>query len=604
MVASLLEVPAMYRKRLFLALMLAGCTAPPAPPPIPLQLQAASAEDELPARLVVAVEEAERHVQALPASWDTAEILLTHPTALTQPVALTLAKGTGLVPSGAKYVTATPFGTLRPKSGYTLTVDLWNGGVGGVLVGEKQQAVNLVGGVNNVVVNMGVLPPLALTSANPTHGVPGDAVTLTGKGFSVLQAKETLSLGGQGTTITAATNTTLDTALPPLAPGSYTWTVSLGSATASLAGFLIDGVLGAAMPWVATNNKAIQPALAYGGGQYMLAWSRSSGGGNADIYVQRIQPSGLEVGTATKVDAAIGKHGNATIVYSPSVDKFLVAWLDLTGQPTLRTQLINPDASLFGAQLSITTSATPSEYPALCFDSVHDQFGVIWSDNRSGTAQIYGMGLSTANAPTTGAGTINASTNAQRAPALAFSPRGTDYAVAWEETVGGVQKVRAQIEYGTGFLVQPAFFVDATAGATQTRPAWGYDPVSGDFLLAWADSSGNPGIRAQRVKFSGTAAGAVIPLEATAGANAVPRLAYEPWQGKFVVNWQDNRAGGTTWDVYGQYMGIDGVPWGSNFPVATNVGAGSTSDVAADPVTPHGLVAFEINNKILGQLLR
>ncbi|MDB5100208.1 MAG: hypothetical protein JWM80_4629, partial [Cyanobacteria bacterium RYN_339] len=256
MVAPLLEAQTMLRARCLLALALAGCDAAPATPPTPLTLQAATAADELPARLVVAVEDAGRQLQALPATWDTAEILLTHPTALKQPITLTLAKGTGLVASGPKYVTAMPFGTLRPKGGYTLTVDLWNGGVGGVLVGEKQQNVNLVGGVNNVVVSMTVLPALALTSSNPTHGLPGDAVTLTGKGFSVLANKESLTLGGQATPITAATNTTLDTTLPALPPGTYPWGVTLGSATASLAGFLIDGILGAALGWAPTNNKA------------------------------------------------------------------------------------------------------------------------------------------------------------------------------------------------------------------------------------------------------------------------------------------------------------------------------------------------------------
>ncbi|MDB5102092.1 MAG: hypothetical protein JWM80_6513, partial [Cyanobacteria bacterium RYN_339] len=353
-----------------------------------------------------------------------------------------------------------------------------------------------------------------------------------------------------------------------------------------------------------TNNKAAQPALAYGGGQYMLTWSRTAGGGNADIFVQRVQPSGAVVGAATKVDTAVGKHGNPAIAYSSATDQFLVAWQDKTNSPVVRTQLINADATLAGASLAVSTTASGGDWPALCYDATHDQFGILWTDTRTGTPQIFGMGIGPTNTPSTSAGTIQASANAQGSPALAFSPTGTDYAVAWEETVAGIQKVRAQIEYGTGFLVQPAFYVDTTTGATQTKPAWGYDPVSGDFLLAWADSSGTPGIRAQRVKFSGVTAGPVIPVETAAGANASPRLAYEPWQGKFVVAWQDNRAGGGTWDVYGQFMGIDGVPWGGNFPIAPNVGAGGVADLAVDPVTPHGLAAIEASGAVIGQLIR
>jgi hypothetical protein len=595
----------MYRHQFIAALALAGCMAPPDPAPTPLTLQAATAEDELPARLVVSVEEAARQLQALPASWDTAEIMLDHPTALLQPLKVTLAKGTGLLPSGgSKYVTATPFGTLRPKSGYTLTVDLWNGGVGGVLVGEKQQAVNLVGGVNNVVVNMTVLPALALTSASITHGLPGDAVTLSGQGFSVIKSKESLSLGGQAAAIGTATNTTLTTTLPALAPGTYPWTVTLGTASASLAGFIIDGTTGLRQAWAPTSTNAVQPALVYGSGQYMLAWSKTNGAGNADIFVQRIQPSGALVGTPLQIDGNIGKHGNPAIAYSPAIDKYLVAWLDQTGQPTVRTQLVNPDATLSGAGLAVSNSATPAETPCVIFDATHNQFGIVWSETRVSTSQIYGMGISLTNTATTGAGAILASSNAQRAPVLAFSPSGTDYAVAWEETVGGVQKVRVLVEYGTGMPVQPAFYVDSASATAKTAPAWGYDPVSGDFLLAWADGGGNPGIRAQRVTKGGLASGPVLALEATPGANINPRLAYEPWQGKFVVAWEDNRAGGSTWDVYGQYVGIDGSLWGSNFPIATNVGAGGGADVAADPVTPSGLAIIESGGAVTGQLLR
>jgi hypothetical protein len=164
--------------------------------------------------------------------------------------------------------------------------------------------------------------------------------------------------------------------------------------------------------------------------------------------------------------------------------------------------------------------------------------------------------------------------------------------------------VRAQVEYGTGFLVQPAFYVDPTSTGAQTTPVVALDPVSGDFLLAWADGGGNPGIRAQRVKFSGVPGGAVVPIEATAGANARPAIAYEPWQARFVVAWEDNRAGGPNWDVWGQFVGIDGSAWGSNFPIASKVGANAGVALAADPVTPHGLAAVEDSQTIVGQFLR
>lgn len=596
---------------IWLVCALAGCLGPAgpatAPSALPLALVPASADDGLPASIAVEIDQAPRTLLTLPTTWDTATVRLDNPATLLQPLARTLVKGTDLVAQGAnKYKTAAAFGTLRPHANYTLLVDLWSGGSNGTLQAEASKTVTLAGGVNNVSVTLATTGALSISSASPSSAVVGTGVTLTGQGFSQLASQDLLSLGGVSATVSAATNTTLTTSVPSLAPGLYSWNVNVGSSSASLAGFGITANQGGTLPWSFGTSHQSDPALCFGGGQYLLAWTDDQPSPNTNVLVQRVDTTGARVGSPVVANSTSGANQQPWIAYNPNLDQFLVVWVN--GKPgKLVAQLFNADGTPAGANQALNNSATADSMPRAWFDPSNNQFGVVWADSSPGQPTIFGILLANTGAPATGSGALVTPGNPQNRPAIAFSSSAVVYCVAWEETIGTQTAIRAVVERPNATVVGSIFGVDTAAGLPQTAPALAVDPATGDFLLAWADTSGTPGLKAQRISATtGAPVGSVIAVGDGSGTKAGTRIAYEPWQSKFVVVWEDDRRGGN-WDVLAQYVGLDGTQYGGNWPVRQINGAQGACAVAADPGTPRSLVAIQdptLGPTIVGQPIR
>ncbi|MDQ1519846.1 MAG: hypothetical protein QOI55_919, partial [Actinomycetota bacterium] len=185
------------------------------------------------------------------------------------------------------------------------------------------------------------------------------------------------------------------------------------------------------------TNQETQPALAFDGTNYFVAWSDTRNGlMNSDIFGTRVSPAGTVLdGTATGIP--------------------------------------------------ISTAANNQTQPAIAFDGTN--YLVTWSDNRSGDANIYGTRVSPAGTVVDGAATgfaISTAASAQNDSDLAFN--GTNYLVAWLDLRSGDWDIfGARVSPAGSVLDGVASGIPiSTVPQQQDSPAVAFN---GAFLVTWRD---------------------------------------------------------------------------------------------------------------------
>lgn len=573
---------------------LAGCQ-----PPAVLQLPAI---ERLPDRelsltrdvagtlsLSVAISAAERSVQALPASWDTATLHLTHPTALSSPRVQSLTKGVQLTPNGSGGYTATgAFGLLRPAPGYTLTVSLWSAGM---LVGEKALTLDLAAGPNAVTVPIEVYPALGLVGFSPAYGFVGDTVTLSGQGFSVLPGQDLLSLGGVSATVSAAASGSLTTTVPDVPASIASWQLQVGSSLAGRTGFSLLGLMGSALSWVSLASSQLTPAIALGSGEYLVAWQDDRlGASDHGLYARRVGVTGSLVGSEITIADGAGHQRYPEVAYNSTLGQYAVVYEDAVNSGDVRGQIVNADGTLSGTTFGLATGAFPQSKPRLTFNPASGQYAVVWAENRTGTSDVYGLRFAANGLPVGSAALAGGGSGNQENPVIATDPASGRMLLVWEDDSSGVRRLKGLISSSAAALVVGPFDLTPSETVPQAEPRIAVDTGTGEFLVAWVSQASPQQVVARRVSTAG-ALGATFTVGDGPGTKGAPRLAYQPYRQKFLVTWTDGRNGAP--DVYGQYVGSDGTRWGANFAIASGAGDQGPAAVGVDPAGRTAMVAYQ-----------
>lgn len=602
------------RWHLLLIALIAGCSA--APPLGPsagstvgrMSVQPESPLEGLPASLKVDLRVSSRSVQTLPTSWDTATLRLEHASALTSARTRTLAKGTGLVASGSAYVASSAFGgALRPASGYVLTVSLWNGGANTTLVGEKQVSANLVAGANAISVPIEVFPALSLTGFSPASGSAGTSVTLSGQGFSVLPSQTQVSLGTAGdmqsVTPSALSSTSLTATVPSsLGPGSKTWQVQVGSSLAARTGFTVLGTLGSPVAASAAVTQQQDPAIAFGGGQYLAAWTDSRPASGAGIYGVRMASNGSVVGSDIVIATTAQPCSKPAIAHDSVNNRFLVVY---ESNSAIWGQLVKPDGTLQGTSFSIAAAAGGRSDAEVAFDSTSGQYLVAWTDTRAGTSQIFAQRVTAGGALAGGNfSVVSVTGTAQTRASTAYSALANKFLVT-NLSQTSPMRIVGRIVNPDGTFGSGVVTIGSGTG-NQTDPAAAADPVSGDFFVVWdsAVTGFRDNVLGQRVSSAGALVGGTVTVSSFNSLKEVPHLVFEPSRGTFLVTWGDNRGSDT--DLYAAHVSLGGTFWGSEFPVVSGSNVQTKGEVAADATNRQGVVFYEetsgSSKKVYGQL--
>lgn len=234
------------------------------------------------------------------------------------------------------------------------------------------------------------------------------------------------------------------------------------------------------------------PSVAFGGGNYFVAWVHPSD--FTDIRAARVTPAGVVLDPAGIPVSTAGNWQWDPAVASDGTD-YLVVWWDQRSTPngTYGTRVTAGGAVLDPNGIPIS-GGHGGRAPAVAFDGTN--YLVVWEDDRGG-GSIYGARVTPAGVVLDQNGIlVSASPPGLGGPAVAFD--GTNYMVTWDH--GPVYVAR----------ISPAGVVLDPAGIPIQGPSAQYDPDiafgPSNYLVAWWDGRGDWDIYGSRV----TPAGAVL----------------------------------------------------------------------------------------------
>ncbi|WP_224365732.1 Ig-like domain-containing protein [Hyalangium versicolor] len=279
-----------------------------------------------------------------------------------------------------------------------------------------------------------------------------------------------------------------------------------------------------------------------------------------------------EFGLDTPVTAG-GGNQTTPAVASNGTD-YLVVWVDdRSGDADIYGTRVSQSGTVLDTLgLAIGASLNAQQSPAVAFDGTN--YLVVWSDGRRGSGNdIYGARVSPAGSVLDPNGLALATsavfTQLMRAPAIAFD--GTNYLIVWDERTGfnGPSNLNALRVSPSGQPVGSPFAVSA-ADKNQLAASLAFDGTN--YLAVWQDDRlGQNDIYGARISPSGTLVdtGGII-INSAQQAQTNPTVAFNGTS--YVVVWEDARnTAATGIDLYGTRVAPDGsVLDGLGLPLVTS----------------------------------
>lgn len=277
------------------------------------------------------------------------------------------------------------------------------------------------------------------------------------------------------------------------------------------------------------------PAVAFDGTNYLVVWVRSSYP-NYSTWGARVAGDGTVLDPSGIAISGDTGYGNSPPAVASNGANWLVVWSDeRSGNADIYGARIAPDGTVLDASgLAISSATGTQSWPAVA--TYGDDYLVVWEDGRDGTGfkDIYGARVAADGGLLDPSGLpIYNSSSSQGDPAVTFAL--DYYLVVW--TSGG--DIR-------GRLVDPFGVVDSTlinissATYSQGSPAAAFDGTN--YVVVWQDmrSGTSYDIYATRVATNGNvldAAGKIIST--AANDQQSPAIAFDGTN--YMVAWDDMR---------------------------------------------------------------
>ena len=237
---------------------------------------------------------------------------------------------------------------------------------------------------------------------------------------------------------------------------------------------------------------------------------------------------------------------------------------------------------------------------------------VVWMDGRNmtGSTVDFDTYLVTIRNPQALGSTVNRRLNddlpgaAQGFPSIDASPSGTFFCV-WEDSRAGNRDIYGATLDSIGLRITPNLRLNDDASFSEQANPVVTSVGANRYLAAWGDQRQGQGeVFASMLTSSGAPIGPnfkissdpVLPGGSYQGEPAADARA----DGKTLVAWLDGREGtqfGATFDVYAQWLDVDGQPIGGNFKVNDTVGAQRNTSVAVAADSADGFVVAWIDRR-------
>jgi hypothetical protein len=308
-----------------------------------------------------------------------------------------------------------------------------------------------------------------------------------------------------------------------------------------------------------------QPAVAYSQDDdvYLVVWTNQHSPTDYDVIAQRVRGIGTLKGAYIMVATDAVLEVDPAVSWSDKTNQWLVVWSDYgTGSGDILGRRIRANGNLVASEIQVTTPATGEFDPALAYNSVKDQYQVVWTDSRwddgDNDKDIYGQRVRD-NGNLIGSDfVITKDTNSQYDADIAFDVFEFEYYVVWCDerrhsvdiygqllsSYGRLRGGQRRIGLGTGDDYGPTVSASALAPNTANR-----------YLVAWQDGyyGLDTDIRGRYVSSAGIVQGTGhFAIAASVHAQYSPAMTEisDPSSGAFPIFWADGV--GISVDIWGQ----------------------------------------------------
>jgi hypothetical protein len=305
-----------------------------------------------------------------------------------------------------------------------------------------------------------------------------------------------------------------------------------------------------------SEHDALNPAVTWNGQEYLVVWDGDEADGELEIFGQRINAAGVEVGSNDFQITQTGIPGDVTVgAFRPAIawnetnSQYLLVWHGDTNVQVGNRALVDGEFEIFGQRLSADAALAGNTFlisdmgsdgdrnfdafdPAVAWNSDANRYLVVWhgddnSDFGRGPLandefEIFGQLLRGATGAQIGAdfrisdmstdgmgGTVNAHTGHYRLsgthPAVVYNARSNQYLVVWQgndtpklarnefEIFGQRLSASGQEIGQNDFRI--SYMGPAGSGSYEARrPAVAFNPTYDEYLVVWdGDDDGDYG---------------------------------------------------------------------------------------------------------------
>jgi len=301
----------------------------------------------------------------------------------------------------------------------------------------------------------------------------------------------------------------------------------------------------------AALEDELAPAVAFGGGVFMVVWEYAYSGADDDVRLRLVSPTGTPQGVSTDVVATTRREGSPAVAHSGSSGNCLVVWegINALGDWDIVGQLFDADSSAVGSRLEIAAGTSEQRRPAVAWGG--GRWLIVWEHQVTAVINDLRGLLLEDDGTVIGSELVVSSGEAdESAPAAAW---GSDrFLVAWQDAGAGEYDIVARTVASNGDL--GSALVLASWEWDQIRPALAYSPEDESFLVVWEDHHWGWGedwdIYARRVDTGGAAVGSLLAISWEGDdPRTAPAIAYNSGNTEYQVVWEYETSDGN-WDLY------------------------------------------------------
>ncbi len=289
--------------------------------------------------------------------------------------------------------------------------------------------------------------------------------------------------------------------------------------------------------------------------EYMVVWQEVTAPATGyEIYGQRVSGLGDLRGSSFLVsrDTAAVNEGLPVVAFNSTTREYLVAWHAFTNSRwQIWTQRVSESGALVGSNAVASGSNKDAQAPRLVHNPARNEYVLVWLDFRNDRADVYGQRLTSTGARTGADLAISTAAGNKGRCDIGYNAADATYLVAWGDTRNETSDIYGQMLDANVHLTGSNFSISAS-GFSEVAPLVAWDPVSGDFFLAWWEyhSATDYDIWGCTVSGTGTVAGDWFTITEELEVQRAAKLSRGATNGKVLIVWQDFR--NANYDIYGR----------------------------------------------------